>query len=109
SPDSVLPNLRDRRSYNPFVYVKNSPTSLRDPTGHCSQDDTSDCHSAEADARAREAEAQAQAKAQAMASYVTTVTAHYDPSEDASRAAALAQEQAQARNQCEYVNTQMQA
>jgi RHS repeat-associated protein len=39
SPDSMIPDLQDRRSYNPFAYVENSPTAMFDPTGHCGVQD----------------------------------------------------------------------
>jgi RHS repeat-associated protein len=34
SPDSVIMNLHDRRTLNPFAYVGNNPVSLVDPDGH---------------------------------------------------------------------------
>jgi RHS repeat-associated protein len=34
SPDSMIPNMRDRRSFNPFAYVEDAPTAMLDPTGH---------------------------------------------------------------------------
>jgi RHS repeat-associated protein len=37
SPDSIVADPLDRRDYNPFAYVHNTPTAFNDPTGHCQQ------------------------------------------------------------------------
>ena len=40
SPDPIIANPLDRRDYNPFAYVRNSPTAYQDPDGRgpCSPD-----------------------------------------------------------------------
>ncbi len=35
SPDIIIPNPADPQSYNRYSYVLNSPTGLRDASGHC--------------------------------------------------------------------------
>jgi len=34
SPDTIIPNAGNSQAYNRYTYVKNSPLSLTDPTGH---------------------------------------------------------------------------
>jgi RHS repeat-associated protein len=98
SIDSVIPNLLDRASYNPFAYVKNNPTSINDPTGHCGPDNYSDCGKEEMEAAQAQAIAQAQAEAQAEAQAI----AEFEAGRPADYVIYGSVEQ-------EWVNTQMEA